>query len=669
VALELLTNILIVFAIALIVGMIFNRIKVPPLVAFILTGVIVGPYGLSIISDQEQVASLAEIGIILLLFTIGLEFSFKDLWKIRLIAVIGGALQVGLSFTFFFGLALLNGLPANEAILMGFLFSLSSTAVVLKILHQTGEMDSPHGSIALGILIFQDLVAIFMIMAIPFLASIPQFNPMPLLSGEALIILVLKDLVIVLVLIACAKWIIPRVMYEISRTRNQELFLLVVILTCFGVAWMVSFTGISIAIGALLAGLIISGSEYSHQAASIILPFRDIFTSFFFISVGMLVDIQFLLANFWFVVFLIVLVIVVKALLATTAPLALGYPLRTAVMTGLALAQIGEFSFIIAQSGFVTGILPFEIYQTFLVVALMTMAATPFVIGMGHPITERLCKIPALSKVAQGSCSTDDPSIPRIKNDHLVIIGYGVTGRNLALTAREAGIDYTIIELNPDLVLEARKQGEPVVFGDATTEGVLGHAGIPTARIAVVAINDPVATRKIVSLSRSISPRISIIVRTRYVSEVEALKKGGADEVIAEEFETSVEIFTVVLNKYFVPRDRIETFITDVRANGYRMLRSRTPVQGTLSDLIQNIPNITITAFTVEHASPLDGKTLGEFNLRKRYNLLVLAIRRDEELITRLSGEFQIMGGDIAIVYATPEDAAKGAVFFKQTEK
>jgi len=669
VALELLTDILIIFAIALIVGIIFNRIKVPPLVAFILTGVIVGPFGLSIIHDQDQVRSLAEIGIILLLFTIGLEFSFKDLWKIRLIAIIGGALQVGLSFAFFFGLALLNGLPANEAVLLGFLFSLSSTAIVLKILHQTGEMDSPHGSIALGILIFQDLAAIPMIMAIPFLASIPQFNPMPLLSGEALISLVVRDLAIVLVLVASAKWIIPRVMYEISRSRNQELFLLFVILTCFGVAWMVSFTGISIAIGALLAGLIISGSEYSHQAASIVLPFRDIFTSFFFISVGMLVNIQFLLDNFWFVAFLIVMVIVVKALLATAAPLALGYPLRTAVMTGLALAQIGEFSFIIAQSGFITGILPFGIYQTFLVVALITMAAAPFVIGLSQPITTMLCEIPALSKVARGSCSTDNTSIRRVKKDHLVIIGYGVTGRNLALTARKAGIDYTIIELNPDLVTEARKQGEPVVFGDATTEGVLDHAGIPTARIAVVAINDPVATRKIVSISRSLAPGISIIVRTRYVSEVEALKEGGADEVIAEEFETSVEIFTVVLNKYFVPRDRIETFIADVRANGYRILRSRTPVQGTLSDLLQNIPNTTITAFTVEHTSPLEGKTLGEFNLRKRHNILVLAIRRGESVITGLSGESRLEGGDIAIVYATPDDIAKGAVLFKKAEK
>lgn len=668
-AFELLTGILIIFSIALVVGMIFNRIKVPPLVAFILTGVIVGPFGLSIIQDQDQVRNLAEIGIILLLFTIGLEFSFKDLWKIRLIAVIGGALQVGLSFAFFCGLALLNGLPANEAILMGFLFSLSSTAIVLKILHSTGEMDSPHGSIALGILIFQDLVAIPMMMAIPFLASIPQFNHMPLLASDALITLVFQDLAIVIVLVALAKWIIPRVLYEISRTRNQELFLLVVILTCFGVAWMVSVTGISIAIGALLAGLIISGSEYSHQAASIVLPFRDIFTSFFFISVGMLVDVRFFLANFWFIIFLIVLVIGVKALLATAAPLALGYPLRTAVMTGLALAQIGEFSFIIAQSGFISGILPFEIYQTFLVVALITMAATPFVIGIGRPVTVKLCAIPALSYVARGTCGTDDTTLRAVKKDHLVIIGYGVTGRNLALTARKAGITYTIVELNPDLVIEARKQGEPVVFGDATGEGVLEHAGIPVARIAVVAINDPVATRRIVSISRRISPGISIIVRTRYVSEVEALKEGGADEVIAEEFETSIELFTVVLNKYFVPRDRIDTFITDVRAQGYSMLRSRRPAQGSLSDLVQDIPNITITAFTVEPSSPLAGTTLGEINLRKRYNLLVLAIRRGETVITGLSGESRLEAGDTAIIYATPEAIATGAVVFREAKK
>ncbi|HEX3002504.1 MAG TPA: cation:proton antiporter [Methanoregula sp.] len=664
--LGLIANILIVFAVALFVGMVFNRIKVPPLVAFILTGAIVGPYGLSVIKGQDQVASLAELGIILLLFTIGLEFSFKDLWKIRAIAIVGGMLQVLLSFFFFFGLASVLGLPVNQAILMGFLFSLSSTAIVLKLLHERGEMDSPHGSIALGILIFQDLMAIPMIMAIPFLASLPQLDPTPHLSPDALVTLVIEDLVIVLALIVLAKWIIPRVMYEIARTRNQELFLLVVILTCFGIAWMVSFTGMSLAIGALLAGLIISGSEYSHQATSIVLPFRDIFTSFFFISVGMLVDIRFLLANLWIVLFLIAIAILAKALLATAAPLALGYPLRTAVMAGLSLAQIGEFSFIIAQSGFSVGIIPSGIYQTFLIVALMTMAATPFVLGIGQPLTGWLCNKPWLDRITRGTCIVEETGKGPDKTDHLVIIGYGVTGRNLARTADRSGVAYTIIELNPDLVKSARSEGESVVFGDATAEGVLSHAGVAAARIAVVAINDPVATRKIVALCRALNPALTIIVRTRYVSEAKDLQSLGADEVIAEEFETSVEIFTVVLNKYFVPRDQIETFIHDIRADGYQMLRSGSAVKGTLHDLVRHIPHITITSITVEPGSALDGATLGAFNLRKRTNLLILAIRRGDATITSLSGETQLLGGDSAIIYATPEDIARHAHLFSR---
>jgi CPA2 family monovalent cation:H+ antiporter-2 len=664
--LGLIANILIVFAVALFVGTVFNRIKVPPLVAFILTGAIVGPYGFSVIKGQDQVASLAELGVILLLFTIGLEFSFKDLWKIRAIAIIGGMLQVVLSFAFFFALASVMGLATNQAILMGFLFSLSSTAIVLKLLHERGEMDSPHGSIALGILIFQDLMAIPMIMAIPFLASIPQLDPTPLLSTEALATLVIEDLAIVLVLIVLAKWVIPRVMHEIARTKNQELFLLVVILTCFGVAWMVSFTGMSLAIGALLAGLIISGSEYSHQAASIVLPFRDIFTSFFFISVGMLVDIRFLVANIWIVVFLIAIAIFAKALLATAAPLALGYPLRTSIMAGLALAQVGEFSFIIAQGGFDAGILAPGTYQAFLIVALMTMAATPFVLGIGQPLTGWLCNKPSLARLTRGTCAVEDECRAPPRSDHLVIIGYGVTGRNLARTASRSGIEYSIVELNPDLVKAARNEGESVIFGDATAEGVLGHAGVPLARIAVVAINDPVATRKIVGLCRHLNPALSIIVRTRYVSDADDLHALGADEVIAEEFETSVEIFTVVLNKYFVPRDQIETFIRDARADGYQMLRSRSAVTGTLPDLVRHIPHITITSLTVEPGSALDGVTLGGYNLRKRTSLLILAIRRGEEMVTSISGETQLLAGDIAIIYASPEDIVRGAHLFSR---
>ncbi len=662
----LFTDILIVFAIALIVGLIFNRIKVPPLVAFILTGIIVGPYGFSLIQSEEQVTVLAEIGIILLLFTIGLEFSFKDLWKIRLIALVGGALQVGLSFIFFCGLALLFGWPPGQAILMGFLLSLSSTAIVLKILHERGEIDSPHGSIALGILIFQDLAAIPMIMAIPFLASTTLFNIEPLLSGTDLVWLVFQDIAIMITLIVSAKWIIPRLLYEIAKTKNQEMFLLFVVLICFGVAWLVSFTGASLAIGALLAGLIISGSEYSHQAVSIILPFRDIFTSFFFISIGMLLNIHFVMANIGLVIVLIIIVLCAKALLATAAPLALGYPLRTAALTGLALAQVGEFSFIIAQSGMTAGILPTDTYQMFLAIALVTMAATPFVLDLGHPFTSRICRIPALSRIAQGTCGVDDGEPHPERKDHLIIIGFGITGRNLARAAKNGHIPYTIVELNPDLVTAARLEGEPVIFGDATSEGVLSHAGVRLARIAVVAINDPIAIRKITAQVRRLNSGITIIVRTRYISEMEALYLIGADEVIAEEFETSVEIFTVVLNKYFIPRDQIDAFISEVRAGGYQMLRKKSEPQAGLPDLIKNIPNITITALTIEEGSLLAGKTLGGFNLRKRHNITILALQRNGETHTGLGGETLLLAGDVAIVYGTPSYIALAAGLFRR---
>jgi CPA2 family monovalent cation:H+ antiporter-2 len=296
------------------------------------------------------------------------------------------------------------------------------------------------------------------------------------------------------------------------------------------------------------------------------------------------------------------------------------------------------------------------------------MAATPFVISIGQPLTARLCRMPSLAQAAMGTCDMNGEGVRHPRSDHLVIVGYGVTGRNLAGTASQAGITHNIIELNPDLVVAARKDGESVVFGDATAEGVLRHAGVPGARVVVVAIDDPVATRRIVGLCRELNPAVSIVVRTRYVSEAEALHDTGADEVVAQEFETSVEIFTVVLHKYFVPRDRIEAFITDVRANGYRMLRSRRSVRGTLPDLARHIPGITISSYTVEPGSPLDGVTLGGFNLRKRHNMLVLAIRRREEMITSISGETRLMTGDIVIIYASPEDMAKGARLFSRQE-
>lgn len=665
-ALEILSDVLVVFGIALLVGLICNRLKIPPLVAFIITGIIAGPYALSLVHDTDQVETLAEMGIILLLFTIGLEFSFSSLWKIRVVAIVAGSIQVVLTFIFFFAIATLFGMSVPESILLGCLFSLSSTAIVLKILHQKGEVESPHGSIILGILIFQDLIAIPMMMAIPFLAEMTTHIPAAGIGGETIFAIIAKDIFLVLILIFAAKWAIPWLLHEIAVTRNQELFLVFIIIVCFGVALLVSFSGISLAIGALLAGLLISGSEYSHQATSLILPFRDIFTSFFFISVGMLVNIWLVLDHIVPIIILILAVILAKSLIAGAAPLIMGYPIRTAAITGLALAQIGEFSLILAQSGFSAGIIPEGSYQMFLIITLITMAATPFVFALSPRIAGNVDRLPVLSRLKDRELSETVLRPVQHRNDHLIIIGFGVTGRNLARAAKAGGIDYTIIELNPDYVRAEREKREPIIFGDATYEAVLDHADIRTARIVVISINDPVATWKILANCRNLNPNICIIVRTRYVSEVPGLLSGGADEVVAEEFETSIEIFTRVLDRYYLPHDRIDKFIGDVRADGYRMLRSRNVQSGTFCDLTRHIPDIHIRAFSVSPNSPLAGTTLGGFNLRKRFGILVLAIKRGDDIVTKLSGETKLEPGDEAIVYGTLEDINKAMPLFEE---
>lgn len=662
--LQILNAIVLIFGISLIVGLLFNPLRIPPLVGFILTGIIVGPNGLGIVQSLEEVNILAEIGIILLLFTIGLEFSFAHLWQMRNTLLVSGSIQVFLTFLVSFSVATLIGLPFAEAVLLGFLFALSSTAVVLRILHQRGEMSTPHGNITLGVLIFQDIIAIPMIMAIPFLASISAPAAVQALSMESLSSILATDILILVILVVAAKWGVPWFLYQIARTRNRELFLLSIVVTCFGVAWLVSLAGISLTLGALLAGLLISRSEYSHQAIGSIVPFRDIFTSFFFVSVGMLLDVGFLLEHLGVVLLLIVGVIVAKGVIAAVVPTVLGYPIRTITLVGLALAQVGEFSFILSRSGLDYGILSPESYQLFLVTALITMAVTPFVIGGGPMLSDRLRRVGFLHRALDSRRPVQEPEREHLR-EHVVIIGYGVTGRNLARAAKVGGIPYVIIEINPETVRKERALGEPIHYGDATTETVLVHADIESARIAVIAINDPVSTRKIVEACRRLNPSLYIIVRTRYLIEVAPLQDLGASEVVPEEFETSLEIFTRVLNKYLIPKDRIEGLTAEIRSDTYQMLRNPQEHSPTFTDLAYQLSNVSIVTYTIDPAAPVAGKTLGEINLRRRHDVLVLAVLRGEETITNPDGETEILPNDIVIVLGAPEPVARASVLFQ----
>ncbi len=654
----LLNDIVVIFALSTVVLFLCSRLKVPSIVGFIVTGILAGPHGLGLVKSVHEVTVLAEVGVVLLLFAIGIEFSLKSLLQIRKSVLVGGSLQVLLTILTASVIAGWFGQPLGKAVFMGFLISLSSTAIVLKLFQERAEVDSPHGRTSLAILIFQDVIIVPMILITPLLAGEAAD------SGGSLLLLLAKALAIIVLVVVSARWVVPWVLYQVARTRSRELFLLSVFLICLAVAWMTSSAGLSLALGAFLAGLVISESEYGHQALGNISPFRDVFTSFFFISIGMLFDGGFLFDHPLLIVLITAGVMTLKAALGGISVTLLGFPIRTAVLVGLALSQVGEFSFILSKTGIDHGLLEGDVYQMFLSVSVLTMAATPFVMAFAPRVSDFVSRLPLPARLMSGLHPVEGIKVAG-ERDHLIIIGFGVNGRNLARAARAGKIPYVIIEMNPEVVRDEKAKGEPIYYGDATQEAVLEHADIKDARIVVVAISDPAATRRITELVRRLNRNVHLIVRTRYLQEMKPLYELGANEVIPEEFETSVEIFSRVLAKYLVPRDEIERFIAEVRADGYEMFRSISAGGGaSFPDLELNVPGIEVSALRVEEGSCLVGKTLARSDLRRRFGITVVAIRRDSEILSNPDGETLIRSGDVLIVLGAPERVASAAGLF-----
>ncbi len=658
----LLNDIIIIFGLSIAVLLIFHRLRVPAIVGFLLTGVVAGPHGLVLVKAVHDVEILAEIGLVLLLFTIGIEFSLKNMLQIKKSVLMGGSLQVLLTFLAFFVISRQIGLPFGEAIFMGFLISLSSTAIVLKLIQERAEVDSPHGRTTLGILIFQDISIVPMILFTPLLAGAAGN------FGESLLDIVAKGIGIILLVVVGAKWIVPQVLYQIARTRSRELFSLTIVVICLTVAWLTSSAGLSLALGAFLAGLIISESEYSHQAFGNILPFRDVFTSFFFVSIGMLLDVGFVFKQPGVILLIVLGVLAMKAIIAGIVTVLLGFPLRTTILVGLALGQVGEFSFILSKTGVEHGLLAGDIYQLFLAVAVLTMAATPFIVALGPQIADAVTRLPLPQRLKSGLYPVPEKQVTR-KKDHLIIIGFGVNGRNVSRAARVAGVPYVIIEMNPEMVRSEQAQGEPIQYGDATQEAVLRHANIKDAMVVVVVIADPATTRRITEITRRLNPKIHVIVRTRYLQEMKPLYDLGADEVIPEEFETSVEIFTRVLSKYLIPKDEIEKLVGEVRSDGYEMFRSLSKKPASFSNLRFHLPDVEISTLLIEEKSPLVGKSLAQTELRKRYGVTVLAVRRDSRMFSNPEVDMQFYAGDVLFVLGSPEKIAGVTGLFRNPDE
>lgn len=561
-----LQDIVIIFGLAVAVLLICYRLRIPTIAGFLLTGIICGPHGLGMVEGVAEVETLAKVGIMLLLFTIGLEFSLKRLLEIKRYFLIGGSLQVGLTVLAGFIIAKLLHRPFGEAIFLGFLLSMSSTAIVLKGLEKQDSTDSPQGRLSLGVLIFQDIIAVPMILLIPMLSESHDAFDIAYITR-----LIIGVVTIVIVFVGAIK-IVPRLLYYIAKVRSRELFSLTVLTICFAVAWLASSAGLSLAIGAFLAGLIISESEYRHEAVGNILPLQDLFSSLFFVSTGMILDLSFVLHQPITILLITVAVMLMKGGIVAFTTFALGLPLRAMILSGIALSQIGEFSFVLAKSGIDLGLGNEYYYQLFLAVALLTMAITPSMIDESHRILKFLLRFPLPSSWKSGLSATDPENHEKLK-DHIVIIGFGIAGRHLALAAKQTGIPYIITEMNPETVRKEQLKGEPIHFGDATHPVVLSLLNIEEAKAIAVMINDSHAARQIVGLIHHLNPKAYLIVRSRYIQDMKTFYQLGASDVIPDEFGTSIEMFTRVLEQYEISEDKLEGLVNSLRTDEFKKLR------------------------------------------------------------------------------------------------
>ncbi|AKB75419.1 Glutathione-regulated potassium-efflux system protein KefC [Methanosarcina lacustris Z-7289] len=665
---SVLAHVDVILGFAIFILTIFYKFEVPSVLGFLVTGMLIGPYGLGILNGGQNMELNAELGIVFLLFTIGVDLSLKELWKMKTAVMAGGILQILFTTALTFVVCTELGFSPATSVFIGFLISLSSTAIVLKVLQDRNEVYTPHGKTSLAILIFQDLAIVPLILITPILAgSSVSFE-------GALPNIFFKGSLIILVFILSAKFLVPYIFYHVGKTGSKQLFFVSVVFICLSAAIFTSSIGLSLALGAFLAGIIISGSQYSHQAMGNILPLKDMFMSFFFVSIGMLLDIGYLLDHLPLLILATISLIVIKLIAGVGVTFLLGSPLRTTILTGFALSQVGEFSFVLSRLGLEYSLLTEETYQAFLAVSIITMGVTPFVINASYRPAEFIVKKASSTafgmKLVQGIYSepldAEEQAEPQI-TDHLIIVGFGFSGKTVSKAAKAADIPYIIIEMNPETVQQEKKKGEKIQYGDATFGAVLEHAGIKNARVLVIGISDAAVTRKIVEKAKELNPNICVIAKVRDLQEMKRLNAVGADEIIPEEYETSVEIFVRLLEKYLVPREDIEKMVNDVRAHGYRRLRKLVVDTGIDSgfSIKDGLPGIDIQIQKVGRGSDFDGKTLADLEFRKKHGVTVLSVRRSSDMFYTPNGDFLLQANDACILLGKPEELYGVRKFFE----
>jgi CPA2 family monovalent cation:H+ antiporter-2 len=553
-----LKDLVVILGVAIIVVIVFHRLKLPSIAGFILSGVLVGPRGLGLISDPHQVEVLAEIGVALLLFGIGVELALKKLQRLWKLAVVGGIFQVGLSTAAAYGIGRMAGMQSSTAILVGFVVALSSTAIVLRGLQLRGEVDAPHGRLILGILVFQDFSVVPIMLVIPLLIGAE-------LSAGEFVVTLAKSVGIVAAVLLSSILIVPRVLKLVAQTRQRQLFILSVFVVCLGTAWLVTRSGASLAIGAFLAGLVVAGSEYRQQALADMLSFREVFASLFFVSVGMLLSPVAIIGDFGPIIVILVGILIGKSVIVFITALLMRMPLRACLISAFALAQVGEFSFVLLYAIQGTDLIAKSLENSLVSAAILSMFITPFVMSFGPRLAAGLGKFSRLKGLIEVDSAEDVSETVCMMCDHVIIAGYGFAGRELSLVLNEHKIPYVVVDINIENVRMASKETGTAVFGDITSDAVLAQLGIETAQELVLLINDPGASELAVRIARRLAPRLVITVRTAYLLDIEPLLAAGADEVIPAEREAAVQVASQVLKRHRIDHERITERASEIR--------------------------------------------------------------------------------------------------------
>ena len=673
---DLLMAVVIVLACAVGVLFISKKIHIPFIIGYFITGIIVGPFGLHLITE-EQVSVLAELGIILLMFTIGLEISLKNLLSMKKVVLIGGGLQVVVTTALIWLALQLAGLPSNTSLFLGMMVSASSTAIVLNIYQTKGQMSTKNGKIALGILIFQDLAVIPMMMLAPILAGPADTD----LLGTVLNFLIGMGMLGAILLAAI--YLVPKFLQRVALTRSSELFIISIVTICLGIAWLMSLNGVSLTLGAFLAGVAISESDYSHEVIGQIMPIRDLLTSFFFVSIGMLLNLSFLAHHLFFLLILAAALIAVKIVVSFVSIKAIGIATSVAFLSAFGLSQIGEFSFILGATGYSSGILSDNMYQIFLAVSIMTMIMTPTMIGIAPKFVDRF--FPAPIPEGAGYSGAVDGGEDELPSGHVIIVGYGLTGHYVAKALKKVDIPYLILELNPETVATEKKLGENIIYGDASREGILEFSGIQKAQTIVVSIPQMDTTKAIVTTARRMNPKIGIITRSRYIAETAELYRLGADEVIVDEKEAALQIFHRILSNQQVPVQDFDLYAKQARNEIYDKYIEM-PINSNLKlnskggrfDIVRmraKQANETLSKnesrveqIRVEKGAKIAGKRISDVQLRKNYGVSVIAVRcaGKVDAVVSPDGDTILNEGDTAVVIGDRDAIASMMVLFAE---